>query len=504
MNDFTVIFNGVDLSPYLRVTEDFRRGIGTTRTNHTLQVGAHHFKRYTGYSLDEKIIEMPFVVRNDLINKRRELARILNVSEPAQLIFTDEPDKYYMALPTGDIDVSEKRFLGFGTITWQIPDGVAYSVQAKEATNRKKDVLDIYNSGTFESFPKIEVQMTSDNGFVGFINDEGALLQFGDPDEVNGVAYEKSEYGIIDICGVNFWEDTFAKSKWRTNEGFVVQYKGMECKQSGSGLSYDVYNISYDPWAGQKFPSLRTISYGTGEGWHGPSITRPFTPDSEGKDTAKNWTFEIGQFFISGSVEQAGMQQWLVNTPEGKNVAGIIFVKSNTSAHEMTCCLVINGQVVKEIPSKSFTGNMLTGWWGGSWKVDKFNNQFTFTTPSGIFSFNNSAAANLEGKFITFYAAQWKTLPAMAVNIYTSCRFQKHNVEKWIDIPNKFGEYDVLSIDTGKGTVLLNGLETPGLGALGNDWEQFMLKTGENQIHCLYSEFSKKPEMKISFNEVFL
>ncbi len=34
----------------------------------------------------------------------------------------DEPNKYYWALPSGDTKVSEKSFIGKGTINWIVPD----------------------------------------------------------------------------------------------------------------------------------------------------------------------------------------------------------------------------------------------------------------------------------------------------------------------------------------------------------------------------------------------
>ena len=45
------------------------------------------------------------------------------------------------------------------------------------------------------------------------------------------------------------------------------------------------------------------------------------------------------------------------------------------------------------------------------------------------------------------------------------------------------------------------------LGALGNDWEDFYLKKGLNQIGFAFSEWTPSeyaPEFKIKYREVFL
>jgi hypothetical protein len=48
---------------------------------------------------------------------------------------------------------------------------------------------------------------------------------------------------------------------------------------------------------------------------------------------------------------------------------------------------------------------------------------------------------------------------------------------------------------------------TPSLGALGNDWEDFVLTPGLNQIGIAYSEWVEAeyaPTMKVRYREVFL
>ena len=66
---------------------------------------------------------------------------------------------------------------------------------------------------------------------------------------------------------------------------------------------------------------------------------------------------------------------------------------------------------------------------------------------------------------------------------------------------------DVLSSDFGSGEILLNGLSAPDLGALGNDWEEFGLLPGQNQIVTAYSAWvpaSQAPTYSVRYREVFM
>lgn len=151
MNGFSVKLNGIELNEYLKVTEGFNRGIGTSRENDSIQISKSNFRKYRGYRLDSKTIDMPFTLKYNLIEKRRKLAQILNVSEPVRLIFGDEPNKYYLAVPKGDTNVDEKNFLGSGTITWFIPDGVAHAVEETETKNYEDvDVSNLVFDSNFE------------------------------------------------------------------------------------------------------------------------------------------------------------------------------------------------------------------------------------------------------------------------------------------------------------------------------------------------------------------
>lgn len=102
----TVKFDGHDITQYLRVSS-LNRGVRTSRNSRTETRKGKKGVIFLGTESFLSKIEMGFVLRHDLIEKRRKLAEILNVNEPKPLEFSDEPGKYYLAFPTGDIKVDE-------------------------------------------------------------------------------------------------------------------------------------------------------------------------------------------------------------------------------------------------------------------------------------------------------------------------------------------------------------------------------------------------------------
>ena len=93
---------------------------------------------------------------------------------------------------------------------------------------------------------------------------------------------------------------------------------------------------------------------------------------------------------------------------------------------------------------------------------------------------------------------------AMPANFVYGLIFTSHSVDSWQDIPNKLIKGDRVEVDVRSGKVYVNGVEVPGLGAIGNDLEDFYLKPGGNQIRCSYSSWATKPNFKMKYREVYL
>lgn len=131
----TITYGGVEITKYLRPLRELDRKILPEIEYQLDKVGKSDGYLVRGGSFGQRIIPMPFKITDNLLQNRRDLARVLSTREPLQLIFSDEPDKYWLALPTGDISVAEMVFQGKGQIDWIVPDGVAHAVTPRIFTN---------------------------------------------------------------------------------------------------------------------------------------------------------------------------------------------------------------------------------------------------------------------------------------------------------------------------------------------------------------------------------
>lgn len=130
-----ITYGGVEITKYLRPTRGLDRKI-LPETDHRLEkIGRTDGYYHLGTVFGMRTISMPFRITNDLIKNRRELARVLSTREPLPLVFSDEPDKCWFALPSGDISLDEIVILGHGVIEWIVPDGVAHSLEPRVFTN---------------------------------------------------------------------------------------------------------------------------------------------------------------------------------------------------------------------------------------------------------------------------------------------------------------------------------------------------------------------------------
>ena len=114
---------------------------------------------------------------------------------------------------------------------------------------------------------------------------------------------------------------------------------------------------------------------------------------------------------------------------------------------------------------------------------------------------------NEEATAVTFMVARYGSANPLKYNGFSTAKFIKSNCKTFADIPNKFSANDVVEVDCRSGAILLNDLDRPDLGALGNDWEHFCLVPGINQIGASYSDWLTEdyaPTLKLRYREVFL
>lgn len=247
---------------------------------------------------------------------------------------------------------------------------------------------------------------------------------------------------------------------------------------------------------------LTAMDFGTGDGWHGATISRDIPADAAGVIGASNFILTYANTLSVETMEQIGAFQVVVSGDDGI-LAGVSITKV-TSGKQAKVQICIHDAIVEEfdldISDDSFG-------YGKSTTITKMAGNITVNIAGVAKSYNDDAIAETMAKKVTFGVFQYGTYPTLQQNGLFSAKFVKSNCDTMKDIPNKFSANDVLTADCRNGEILLNGVSTPSLGALGNDWESFVLKPGLNQIGFAYSEWvpaEYAPTLKVRYREVYL
>ena len=492
----TVTFDGHDITKYLRVSS-LNRGVRTSRNSRTETRKEKKGVIFLGTESFLSKIEMGFVLRHDLIEKRRKLAEILNVNEPKPLEFSDEPDKYYLAFPTGDINVDEKVFLGYGTITWEIPDGVAYSkaeyvFSNEDSDGTLQDFIVVDNPGTEPMLLEMEATFNSDNGFLGLENDDRSTLAlFGNVEEVDGYHYETSDL---------LFDDHLTKDKgWILNNG-VTPPVTPERLQVGT-VTYVVEDSATDE--GYVKPS----GYGTGTSWHGPSLTKIVPADKNGK-YAKNWRsdwrFDFNTDGSTAKGQEVGHNSVTYIDQNDEIICSVVFEDNNPSYERSDIAVYIRNQRVwdtRETNQFYVTGR---GGQGPICRVEKIGNQITVSTWSGVKKTFITDKPDVELRKITWYSAAYGSNRPITNNLLRALHVYKHNVENWRDIPNKFGKGDVLTYGKEGMNIFckINGMQ----GLQYRDPGSTLIKAppGQSVIYLAYSPFAQTPYVRLKGRAVYV
>ena len=259
---------------------------------------------------------------------------------------------------------------------------------------------------------------------------------------------------------------------------------------------------------------LTAYSYGTNSThWHGPSITRTIGADAVGEVGAKNFTLTYRQKMCMGTgagyTNQMGGFQMHIVTESGANIAGIRVYK-NKAGKTGKLVFYVNGNIVNTTDIDLHYNNHYFGAGVDSVQtttVTKMGGTITFAVGGYKRQFTVDSLANAVASKLTFSFEQYPGSPFLSYNGLYWAKFVKNNCDTYKDIPNKFSANDVVTADCKNGEIRLNGVLSPDLGALGNDWEGFYLTPGLNQIGFSYSDWvaaGYEPNMKVRYREVFL
>ena len=359
------------------------------------------------------------------------------------------------------------------------------------------DTITVHNGGTYPVEPVITATMHADNGFLGFANSQGGVLQFGNPEEVDGYTSEESEVAL-NLASV---QGSHMDNQAASNNLYWGDNPATPNEQIGNAIwTQD----SYDGWKVEpNWPSI------TGEHkyWNGPSIKHNLARTHNG-NFKSNLTWDVMTRFQTGVSKVGSLETTLES--DGKPIFQMI-LKDNSALSDQIwwMCYYKNQLVVNEQLDRSiFTNDKFI-----QLELQKFGNSVVFrvspwvgnrgreTTITRQFTFAD--AASVETKQFSAWFMRDKTWGESTMYLIAST-VKWQNVSWYTDIKNRFSNGDVITIDVANTKTYFDGNEDRTLHTLGNQWDKFLLPPGDTIIQLMPSSWAQPFACEVEIREAWL
>lgn len=478
-----VKYGGVNIGKYINVLKGFTPFSGPDWDVSLSDDGMRRGSEFEYITYKHKIIPMPFEISGDILEKYDKLCAALNVDEPKELIFSSVPDRMFYAVPSGDFDFDQISVFGSGTINWIVVDGLAHSTTEKtfQASENASGVLEatVSNSGT-ESVPvSYDIVHNHENGFIGIVSEYG-ILQYGSVDEADDEAREKSEVLLKYTKPSDYSAMTEGKGILASNDTFPM---------TGKFTGYE------DGW-------LRLQTPGSGSSWHGAARQVTLPADSSGNSGAVNFVAQTKIWFETSDASQDGLLEFVVGDTDGNHLASIHLVKGVGTAE----CTPIFQVQAKEKGRISYVpnSNSVTNRNNGNMEIRKSGELFEFLFGGKTYPYRVPEAKDKKALTLTIFIGQYANR-ANPVNqmAFGTMSFRKDNVQYRVDIPNRYAEGDVITIDGETTKMYVNGV--PALGDEVKGSKHFHVPPGESKIQFHFSDFCDPvPDVTVRIREAYL
>lgn len=493
-------FNGVGMSRFFRVREVVR-AIGNDRNISQVDaplIGTNIQK----VSFGAKKITVSFTMLEKTATEiealKHELAGVLHVKEPARLTFEDEPDKYYMAIPTGDVSIGNiNRVCQKGEITFLVPDGVAHSTTYKRVVDYEekqgKMVFAIDNKGTADAYPIITFKANDENGYYGLVSERFAF-EAGSIEEADIVPYKHSEI---------LWD-------YVTGEGII---KGLADGQKNVAILNDNSQNLNGTLAIQSAwgrPHLFLANPGGGPlGNHAGSVTWEIPADSVGEKGALHEYIWWRQIFWVNPANQYGFIKISFTGENGEFLYGVETIKRGNGLNTEYNFLAANGSGSYKLVKQ------WTFWPTHNPSENPFNKD---SGQSDILRRDDEVQLFWNGSYQKFTVPEIKGKKSIKVHVamgafgdkpiptrmyLDSIVYRKDFVNGTKDIPNRYAAGSTLIINSENDSVFLNNLPNLDQVVDGSLWP--VIPPGKSEIEILQSSWAKKkPTVSIEFEERWL
>lgn len=459
-----------------------------------------------------------------------QLNNILSIEE-ADFIFNDEPAFFFTGTPIMDASIEAGRNNVTGE--WKIFCGFPFKRSVALTTlstddeqgvvvEGNKAIFSFEYNGSYPSKPLLRATFASakeggdynedgDCGYIAFFDDEENIIQLGNPDVIDVDAQNKNvtetnsvfdslENWTADGISIGSITDAF----WNNGQGQTMNFaKGvgtLERNTSGAiGFDFDIVHrlCVSEAWQTGSFKALLK---------NGNTTVVGFVIQKTGAGTQAQVLYILNDKVVGSDNIDVGFY----NTSFGYCMRTDIYTDQT---YQQKVVKTVKKKKKKKKKTTYVTATR-TVWGGYNYTQSNLNSGISRDGGVVTFSVGNLPARTFKNSAIAgvpVYDIVFETTGAFHTNAIRSVALIGKKGVPFAEIPNVFTAGDVVLADCSDANVYLHrngsaeGHLEPQYGALGNDWEDFSIKAGQNTIACSWSDWvdeNYKPKIEIIFNEV--
>lgn len=387
---------------------------------------------------------------------------------------------------------------------WTYDPSYYQVITYEPSTTGISDLLKVKNNGTYKTTPRFIFTTQGENGLVALAKDDGSVLQFGNPEEVDNVTNVVSQQVVS-------W--SFYGSQLPTNMEVNVQigssYPHFSNNPTTPNLIQGSWNMDLD--VDSALPVW--VPGETKDVWHGPTLRHAIPVDSAGNRNGEFSTHNRFRFYTP-SQKHRGRIEYVISDDNVENYLGFVLRDSATTNTNMVMECWYKGKLLKsiKISRKDFTKDFFEI---NMYRYKK-SLKWRFVQVKGITN-RNTVIIDKQVEF-NYNLNEEDTTPIKYWGVWTE-RYQNSNYIRpfvtdtqfrWISTPvvqnirNYFQDGDIIEIDVKSRQILVNGVINTELNVVGNQWEKFRLDLGETTIQPIVSSWANPAEVICVVEESYL
>lgn len=426
---------------------------------------------------------------------REQAARVLHTDKPVELKLPDEPDRYYLAIVTGEASLKGiSDWYDQAEIEFLVPDGVAHSTTYRSFENPKiendKLIFDLVNDGSVSANPIITVKHNSENGYIGLVNSSG-VCEIGDRLEADTENYRRSEV-LFDYASSN-GEHRIANGLSQGIKNVGISNDASDPKPSGT--------LFIDNTWGRPHIALQSGQVA--------SVTFDIPKDSSGEKGALYEYFWWRQIFWLGSANQMGYLKICVTDASGTFLYGVETFKRGSGLESEYNLLASDGNGgYRFVDRKQFLGthadehnpfNEPRGWSD----IQRFDDVIQFYWWGSYPRYSIPEIKGRKSDKIHVIFGKVGNAPLVSHMYLDDFIYRKDYVLGVRDIPNRYRSGGEVIIDSETDTVTVDNIPKIVDVVQGSDF--LTIPPGKSQLEVYCSSWVKtKPSVSVKFEERYL